>query len=225
MNTIKKIIKKSKKSDINDINWKKWEEVQKTNFRYFVQFIFYIADVTGPNSKVMNSLKDKISINKRSTIYAKTKYGYSASDLVKIVSEFFSLTAEQIIGSYYESIDDERCSSSYLDEDKNCYKKLIDSKIIRDSKIQGLFSLIEGSKNKTAKFVNDNYEDMYSIFITDLFYKALQNYPSTTGNIDNYCNYIEYSITGSTPSAKEYCSTINLEGKSTKFKELKEDIE
>jgi len=195
------------------VNWKDWYKLRFPMFKLFVKFLFHLSDLMGPSSKVISELKME-GYGKRSISKSKTKYGYSASDITKIVSEFFSITAEKIIESTFKSEIGEMCDDSYLNERKtNCYVKLMENDILEHSK-NGLFILIDDAKNKDFRFVsneNGQYQDRYTVFIPSLFMDAINRYPSTTGNLDMYCNYIEYEITGTTPNLKEKCQSIKLD--------------
>jgi SpoVK/Ycf46/Vps4 family AAA+-type ATPase len=195
-----------------DVDWDKWIIVQTDKFYKFIKFLFYIADLTGPLTKVYDKMIYKGKYKKRTSDIAITKYGYSASDITKIINEFFSITAEEIITSEFEQVDDEKCNDEYLKENGNCYVKLIDSNIISPSHISGMFANLKDAKNIDKKFVDSEYKDIYTVFISELFYKALDSYQSTTGNANTYCNYLEYEVTGSEPYSKNMCENINRDG-------------
>jgi SpoVK/Ycf46/Vps4 family AAA+-type ATPase len=198
-----------KKNPEQNINWRKWVSKQTVEFLNLIKFIFFISDLTGPNKAIHNQMKFKSSISKRYTDMATTKYGYSASDLTKVVSEFFNLTAEEIIDSTFILGGEQRCGAvdNFIDA-SNCYVRLIDESKIKESGTEGLFSSLESSRTKDAVYLTNESKDMYTVFVPEIFDRALDAYKSTTGNEDNYCDYVEYEQTGAEPNSMDKCSAV-----------------
>ena len=70
-------------------------------------------------------------------------------------------------------------------------------------------NLIQNPPTVKKKFItlddDGEYTDKYTVFIPDVFLQALQTYTTTTGNSDMYCNFVQYSIQGTTPTFDEKC--------------------
>ena len=193
-----------------------WKETQKNNLSVFAKFVFFLADLTGPNSNTKLSGEELIR-NRRTSSLGLSKYGHSPSDITKIIAEFFSITAHQIITSCFESEGNlKTCNKSgFQASTGNCYKSLIEQGVIypcKDDKQR--FSLIQRPATKTKKFiqnVNGEMVDVYTVLIPDLMREALLTYITTTGNADYYCNLLEYSRTAeSSPNLGESCKKINI---------------
>lgn len=198
------------------VDWDVWMKERVTHYITFVNFIFYIADLMGPSAKVLKKFSGG-TLGKRAIPKPKTKYGYSASDITKIVSEFFSITAEKIIQSRFSRVSSAAvgsCDDDFIEKGSrknNCYVKLLVDESIEHS-TDGMFRLISDSKKKEERFLNEKHQDSYTVFVPHLFELAMKNYPSTTGNLDMYCNYIDYEQNGTTPNMKTRCETIDMEG-------------
>lgn len=191
----------------------KWKQSQKENLKVLAKFVFFFAELTGPNSSSLLNEKPVIT-NRRTSKLGMSKYGHSPSDITKIISEFFSITASQIISACYESADVKLCNSQtglQVSKKENCYKALLDKKLLTlpcDSP-DNRFASIQSIPSKSKKFMSGS-QDMYAVFIPDLLHQALLTYRTTTGNSDYYCNLIEYSVSGNShPTLQESCKTIN----------------
>ncbi|MDD4930624.1 MAG: AAA family ATPase [Candidatus Colwellbacteria bacterium] len=212
MNRIKEIVSTKNIK----VDWGVWMKERFEHYITFVNFIFYISDMMGPSSKVLKKFSGG-TLGKRAIPKPRTKYGYSASDITKIVSEFFSITAEKIIQSRFSQTSTSSvgsCDDDFIEKGSrknNCYVKLISQESIEHAN-DGMFFLISDSKKKEERFLNEKFQDSYTVFVPRLFEIAMDNYPSTTGNLDMYCNYIEYERTGTTPNWKARCETIDMEG-------------
>lgn len=220
MNKIKGIV--TSKPGVK-VNWDRWMLSRFDHYRTFIKFIFYLSDQMGPSSKVLSKIFSGPVI-KRGIPNSRTKYGYSASDITKIVSEFFSITAEQIIQSQFERKTLSTCDDEFIEgssRKRNCYVKMISKSLIEPSEQHGMFTILSDAKMKEERFVIEKdgaYQDSYTVFIPELFSEAMDSYPSTTGNLDMYCNYIEYETTGATPNLKARCETIDRDGNERKMK-------
>jgi len=210
MNRIKEIVSAKNIK----VNWDVWMKERFKHYVTFVKFIFYIADLMGPSLKVLSKFTGG-TLGKRAIPKPRTKYGYSASDITKIVSEFFSITAEKIIQSHFsQSSSSTTCDDDFIEKGSrknNCYVKLVSQESIEHSN-DGMFLLLTDSKKKEERFLNEKFQDSYTVFVPKLFETAMDNYPSTTGNLDTYCNYIEYERTGTNPNWKARCETIDMDG-------------
>jgi DNA polymerase III delta prime subunit len=205
-------------SMVGTFDVEKWKQSQKENLRVLAKFVFFFAELTGPNSTALLDGKPIIT-NRRTNKLGMSKYGHSPSDITKIISEFFSISASQIISACYENADVKLCNSQgglQVSKKENCYKALIDKKLITVpcNSPEEQFSSLQNPPSKSKKFLA-NSQDMYAIFIPDLLHQALLTYRTTTGNSDYYCNLLEYSISAdSNPTLQESCkkiSKINLD--------------
>ena len=192
-------------------NRQRWISTQGRNLKALAKFLFFIADITGP-SDVLTAEGSPIKlVNKRTSKLARSKYGYSPSDLVKIVSEFFSITARNIINTCYESKRNGECDTvDALNPAENCYKKLVDQGVLRPCPDTGRFVIIQQPPSSAKKFVDTEGRDEYTIFIPDLFEEALNTYPTTVGNSDVYCNFIQYDQGNPKPSLENACAKIEI---------------
>lgn len=213
MNRIKSLI--SSKYNIK-VDWSVWMTTRFDKYINFVKFIFHISDLMGPSYKVLKKFAGS-TLGKRATSNSRTKYGYSASDITKIVSEFFAITAEKIIQSQFShSSSSSFCDDEFIEEGSrknNCYIKLTSQQSIEHAN-DGMFLILSDAKNKEERFLtekNGKYQDSYTVFVPRLFNMAMDNYPSTTGNLDTYCNYIQYEASGAIPNWKEKCEKISMD--------------
>jgi SpoVK/Ycf46/Vps4 family AAA+-type ATPase len=208
MHYIKTIVE----SKIRDIDFDYWIEIKAGDYYELVKFIFLLADKTGPSLETYNQLPNYLKREqKRHTNSAITKYGYSASELENVVNEFFNLTANEIIHASFYFNKDSKCDENYItNKQSNCYIKHSKKSFNKNNKEQ--YTAISESSNITNRFVDDNYNDLYSTFMSDLFYGALNNYKSVIGVDDNYCNYIEYDLLPQDPTSKETCRKLSFGG-------------
>lgn len=200
-----KIIKIFQKNKMEIKQQQRWIERQKNNLVVLAEFLFFISDITGPSPTSLIDGK-LITPERRTSKLAMSKYGYSPSDLEKVVSEFFSITARKIIQSCYE--DSKTCNTNSVIDKDNCYKQLMSCNVIKPSKFVGHFNvLIDKDKSKplSKRFVNDQGDDIYTVIIPDYFLQALATYKTTVGNSDMYCNFIEYYHGAETPNLSKRC--------------------
>lgn len=193
-------------------NESKWLSSQGTNLKVLAKFLFFIADITGPSSTLLSDPSPIKGMNKRTSKLARSKYGYSPSDLVKIVSEFFSITARNIINACYEeATGKDKCTTDdAVQPVDNCYKKLIDQGALKPCPDTGRFVFIQRPPSSLKKFVDASGRDEYTIFIPELFEEALNVYPTTVGNSDVYCNFIQYEQGDPKPSLDTECAKIQI---------------
>ena len=204
-----KIIKIFQKNKMELNHQQKWIERQKNNLVVLAEFLFFISDITGPSPTSL--IDGQLISGRRTSELAMSKYGYSPSDLEKVVSEFFSITARKIIQSCY--IESGNCNNDAVIDKHNCYKQLISCNLIKPSKIPGHFNvLIDKDKSKplSKRFVNEQGDDIYTVIIPDYFLQALTTYKTTVGNSDMYCNFIEYYHGAETPNLSKRCKDIKI---------------
>jgi DNA polymerase III delta prime subunit len=197
--------------------WKKKDSQKAQDLQTLAKFVFFFAELTGPNSSAVlkeNEENKPIITNRRTTNLGMSKYGHSPSDITKIISEFFSITARQIISACYEPAEDkEVCNLAggfQVPNTQNCFKALLAKQLVTlpCNPPAMSFSSIQSPPSKTKKFMFDK-QDIYAVFIPDLLYQALLTYRTTTGNSDYYCNLIEYSrTTDPHPTLSESCKKI-----------------
>jgi hypothetical protein len=160
------------------------------HLKYVLIFIFYIAELTGPNIK---------GFGKKAFGKAKNSVGYSNSDLTNLVNEFFSTTANYIIERKFRE-SGEWCNS-VMDPSCRCGEKF--EKKYELFQEGDSFSEIDPT-NTSLFFVNKDYPedveeygkevgDLYSIVNTTLFYSALQKFKPTV-DIKEYPQYLKYSL-------------------------------
>jgi DNA polymerase III delta prime subunit len=155
----------------------------------------YIAAMTGPSNEAVESdwVRDRMSAD-----IAKSSWGYSNSDLTRLMKEVFSNTASRILQMRFTT--DSKCNDENNCNGYKCFKE------------------IEGGGNayvearatiKDDNFIlqkNDGKGDVYSgLTITD-FCNALENrdLATTTGNSNEYCTFVLYSQGGPTTKQKQH---------------------
>lgn len=176
------------------------DEEQIKGIRDAMIMFHYLAEITGPS--VDAALQSYT--NRKPSELAKSSWGYSNSDLVRLVREIFSNTASRIIETDFEKTE---CPSNNSD---NC----------KDTQCFGSFNSGEEDEKKSYMecrnmatdsdfiFLDYNNHDIYAVLRVDDFCNALRNpdVDTTTGNVDDYCSFVQYSITKTYKNMKEACA-------------------
>jgi hypothetical protein len=154
----------------------------------------YVAALTGPSTDAVNF--DWVRHRMPSKI-AKSSWGYSNSDLTRLMKEVFSNTASRILQMRFTSDD---CNNVNNCNGYACFKETEGggSNYVQARETIGDDSFILQKKNGTG--------DVYSgLTITD-FCNALGNrdLATTTGNSDEYCKFVLYSQGGATEKQKQH---------------------
>lgn len=239
----------------------------------------YLAEITGPSIEAVTA--NYVQDRKPSTL-AKSSWGYSNSDLVKLVREIFSNTATRILQSRF---DEGNCGSG-CKSDMKCYNfnsSIGQNPIIVQKKgnLQKMAAppssgnsmtasqILSTRQKKTAKknmankqeitgkkrkldedspfqadvapfhptvmetddttgksypelrseinsdfiFSDSDMHDIYAVLTVDDFCNALRNpdIDTTTGNVNDYCSFLQYSKTKTYANLNESCGKITLE--------------
>ncbi len=175
-----------------------WISAKIEDYKEIFLFIFKLADLTGPYKPAM----EKLGISfKRSTNIARSKFGYSASDITKIVAEFFSITASNILRRKF--------SQEKQSNDCKTTTNPIDKCRIVENDNGELFVSIPDSRDKNKKFMAGKNTDYYAAIFPEYMEDALRLYPTTVGNDPKYCSYLQYKQTGAiTGSETKLCSEL-----------------
>ena len=162
-----------------------WISAKVEDYKQIFLFIFKLADITGPFKPALEKLG---LLGKRSTNIARSKFGYSASDITKIVAEFFSITASNILRrKFTQEVQSNDCKTTSNPIDK--------CRIVENDRGE-LFVSIQDSRDKSKKFMAGRNTDFYAVIFPEYMEEALRQYPTTVGNDPKYCSYLQYKQTG-----------------------------
>jgi len=212
-------VKKIKKSvgESNSCNTDcELNQEQTEGIRDAMIMFHYLAEITGPS--VDAALQSYT--NRKPSELAKSSWGYSNSDLVRLVREIFSNTASRIIETEFETT---ACPSDNCKETK-CFGPFFSQN--PDDK-KSYMNCRETATNSDFIFLDVNNHDIYAVLTVDDFCNALRNpdVDTTTGNVDDYCSFVQYSITKTYKNMKEACAETAqkhfTDGKQTNFAQKK----
>ena len=195
-------------------------------------YLHFLADVTGPSpiAKIYNldSLGDY-----KTSMYARTYFGYSNSDLTNIVNNFFGNMAQSIISAGFVTEPNscgelcQKCNinqavvnnSPVVSGNQYCvgneHKKLCVAcyKKSSDGRAQSFDQIVEV---RDAMFLGETNNDIYVTFKESQFNDAIASYASTTGEDPMMCNWWFYASNPSQiPTMDTACK--NLINKYWKF--------
>jgi len=144
----------------------------------------YIGDITGPSIEAVRSGW----VYRKPSILAISSWGYSNSDLTRLMKEVFSNTASRIL---YMRFNTNNCQGNI----NNCS----DYKCFQENS-NGVFNYVD-ARYESKNFIlqkNDGRGDVYSDLTTSDFCNALKNrsIATTTGTSNEYCHFVEYNQGG-----------------------------
>lgn len=232
-NEYMKIYVKVKFKDIIEIADESQRLSLETNLIEFTWYLHFLADVTGPSpiAKVYNL--DSLG-NYKTSMYARTYFGYSNSDLTNIINNFFGNMAQDIISAGFVTEPDATCAelcqkcninqaivnnSANFSENQYCvgneHKKLCVGCYKKSSagNAQSFDQIVEV---RDAMFLGETNDDIYVTFKESQFNDAIASYASTTGEDPMMCNWWFYASNPSQiPTMDKTCK--NLINKYWKF--------
>jgi len=148
----------------------------------------YMADLTGPSIDAVKSGW----VDRKPSHLAISSWGYSNSDLTRLMKEVFSNTAYRII---YMKFNNSNCKDETSDcSGYKCFKE----------NSNGSYNYIEArveAKNDEKNFIlqkTNGEGDVYSELTISDFCNALNNrsIATTTGTSNEYCHFVEYNQGG-----------------------------
>ena len=169
-------------SDCNDIK-------EQEGFTNAMILFHYMAELTGPSN---DAVKSEWIVYRKPSIFAKSSWGYSNSDLTRLMKEVFSNTASRILYMKFNTNDcqgnNDNCSNY------KCFQENTD----------GEYSYVDARYNSNVEnknFIlqkNDGKGDVYSDLTISDFCNALNNrsIATTTGTSNEYCHFVEYNQGG-----------------------------
>jgi len=163
----------------------------------------YVAEITGPSPEAV--LENYVTRRKPSAL-AKSSWGYSNSDLVRLVREAFSNAAVRVLETrYVDAVCSGGSGAISCGADTKCFAAV-------KTTSTGDKNYMECRSNATADFVfmNSDRHDMYAVLTVDDFCNALLNpdVDTTTGNVDDYCSFVTYSLTKTYRDETKNCSNV-----------------
>jgi DNA replication protein DnaC len=166
-------------------------------FNAMVMF-HYISEITGPS---LEAVKSKYVTSRKPSILAKSSWGYSNSDLVRLVREIFSNTATRILETKFKPIN---CTNPKNCKETKCFEKTGPSESGAKNYVE---CRLEAAGND-FKFSSNSNNDMYGVVTVDDVCNALRNpdIDTTTGNVDDYCSFLQYSLTKTYRNVSEQCA-------------------
>jgi DNA polymerase III delta prime subunit len=213
----------------------KYFEFEKSDeLRKLVCYAHYLADITGPSpvAKIYNL--DYLQ-NYKTSIYAKSEFGYSNSDLTELINEFYGLMASNIINSGFVELKGkekvEKCGKlckkckkdTTIDGKKLCEKCWIKRDGQTVSTEENLVYYYNQKNVKQDLFLDMQDNDIYVTFRERFFEKALINFATTTGENPIMCNFWEYSKTNREPNSFKKCANSMSNWKKILY-ELKNEL-
>ena len=148
----------------------------------------YIGDITGPSIKAVESGW----VYRKPSNIAISSWGYSNSDLTRLMKEVFSNTASRILYMKFNTND---CQGNINNcSNYKCFQENTD----------GEYSYVDARYNSNVEnknFIlqkNDGKGDVYSDLTISDFCNALNNrsIATTTGTSNEYCHFVEYNQGG-----------------------------
>ena len=171
-------------SDCNDIK-------EQEGFTNAMILFHYMAELTGPSN---DAVKSEWIVYRKPSIFAKSSWGYSNSDLTRLMKEVFSNTASRIL---YMKFNNNTCDDIINCNEYKCFQENIDEDDVNEG-----IGYVEARKEIGNKnFIlqkNDGKGDVYSELTVSDFFNALENrdLATTTGTSDEYCKFVTYSQGG-----------------------------
>jgi hypothetical protein len=163
----------------------------------------YIAAMTGPSNEAVESdwVRDRMSAD-----IAKSSWGYSNSDLTRLMKEVFSNTASRILQMRFTT--DSKCNDGNNCKGYKCFQKTEGG---GNAYVEARSTI--GNENFILQKKNGKGDVYSELTITD-FCNALENrdLATTTGNSNEYCTFVLYSQGGPTEEQQQHMknNTCNL---------------
>jgi hypothetical protein len=201
----------------------------KKNWTRIAKFLYSIAKAMGTNMTMKKYIPDKPKLEYGE--YTFSLFGYSNSDIKKVINEYFSLKAAKIIDfQKYEEVKESINMVNYgrkkSEEEKDEQDEKDEQAIAEEKDLcscyggkkcyyggkEGIpYSGALGQEEKMLDVFVDDYKplftDTYSSLDVSLFCTALENFTSVVGNdVSGYIDMYNYSKTKTTPSKREEMS-------------------